>query len=264
MPELAGSQRGRPDQNGCGQVERYQLRRFARCLHARLRTAAPAACMGSPPSANRVTASLVNGIPVASCSLTTRPSALAVTRPPNAGVESVAVEDGDGEDVDGEGQGVHADAEAGDVQLAGLACCGQRLVEVPAVVVDGGAEGAVVLCGAEEFFAELADHALPQAEVVALGCRGVVDGLEDADGHGLVHPARVGDLGGIPPVQQERRLAGPAAPQGERGDRGDGGAAGQVDTDRRPGRAAAGCWPVSRPGRLAMPGRVRGRSPRRC
>ena len=43
-------------------------------------------------------------------------------------------------------------------------------------------------------------------------------------------------------MQQERRLAGPAAPQGERGDRGDGGAAGQVAriADQLAQRQAAG------------------------
>src|ERR1022692_1110310 len=132
-------------------------------------------------------------------------SAFSVGRdePAERGVEKVAVEYGDGQDVDGEGQRIYADAEAGDVQFAGLACCSQRLVEVPAAVVDRGAEGAVVLWVAEEFLAELADHALPEAEVVALGFGGVVDGLEDADRHGLVHPARVGNLGRVTPVREE-------------------------------------------------------------
>src|SRR5215468_9325654 len=123
-------------------------------------------------------------------------------------VEQVGVEDRDGEQVRGERQRVHAQAEAAHGEPALAHGAGQPAVERPAVVVEQPAAGRVVLRGAEKLLAELPGHGLPQAQVVPQGRGRAGDRLEQADGHHLVQPATVVDLGGIPPVQHERRAPG--------------------------------------------------------
>ena len=59
-------------------------------LQASWSSAAPDACIGSPPPASRVTVSAVNGIPSAWPPVITRPSAFSVTRPPNAASNAAA------------------------------------------------------------------------------------------------------------------------------------------------------------------------------
>src|SRR5215475_3351427 len=112
-----------------------------------------------------------------------------------------------GEQVHGEGERVGAEAEAVGADAAVVPgvrhCPGQR----PAVVVDRGGLAAVVFGRAEEFLGELAEHAAPQVEVVALVPPRLAGRLEDAYRDNLVHPARVADQRRVPPVQRERRGA---------------------------------------------------------
>ena len=132
----------------------------------------------------------------------------------------------DGEQVHGERQRIDAEPEAVQPDTAGVPLGAHAAGERPAVIVDRRGLAAVIFVRAEQFLGELAEHAAPQVEVVGFVPRGLARRLEDADGHHLDQPARVGDPGGVTVVQREGRRAGyPVMAQRQRAD-GHGGRAG--------------------------------------
>ena len=152
-------------------------------------------------------------------------------------VEHPAVDHRHGEQVGGVGQRVDAEAQAPHPDLAPVQRGGHVPGERPGLVVHRPRP--VLFRGPAELLVELAEHAPPQREVLAFVPGSLAGGLEYADRDDLVHPARVADLGRIPPVQQERGPpGGRLEPERQRGD-------GQVD------RAAAQVARVGDPGAQA-------------
>ncbi|MGH3418893.1 MAG: hypothetical protein ACRDOD_04750 [Streptosporangiaceae bacterium] len=148
-------------------------------------------------------------------------------------VEHVAVDHRHGEQVGGVGQRVDAEAQAPHPDLAPVQRGGHVPGERPGVVVHGA------LGAPAEFLVELAEHAPPQREVLALVPGGLTGRLEHADRDDLVHPARVPHLGRVPPVQREPRPpTGRVEPERQRGDGQVGRAAAQVARVRDPGARA--------------------------
>jgi hypothetical protein len=137
------------------------------------------------------------------------------------------VDHGHGEQVGGVGQRVGPEAQAPDADLTAVERGRHVPGERPGVVVHRA--GPVILRTPAEFLVELTQHAPPQREVLPLVPRGVAGGLEHADRDHLVHPARVADLGRVPPVQQERGPpGGRVEPERQRADGQVGRAAAQV------------------------------------
>jgi D-serine deaminase-like pyridoxal phosphate-dependent protein len=163
-------------------------------------------------------------------------------------VEHPAVDHRHGQQVGGVGQRVNAEAQAPHPDLAPVQRGGHVPGERPGGVVHR--PRSVLFRGPAELLVELAEHAPPQREVLAFVPAILAGGLEYADRDHLVHPARVADLGRIPPVQQERGPpGGRLEPERQRGDGQVDRAAAQIARVGDPGAQAG--WPVIVPGAQA-------------